>query len=114
MVQSMEGGMLSNKRRSAASIFLHIRVQLELVRLESDSEVALGDLVPAGLKGHLVSGQPSFIPHHRCTVDRCPVDVVVDVAAKIDVVALVARRDLATLLAGRREKWWLSHSQSFI
>lgn len=81
-------------------------MELELVSLESNRKVALGDPVPASLEGHLVTSQPALVAHHRCTVDSCTIDVVVNVTAKVDVVALVARLDLAALLAGmmlRRE-----------
>ena len=74
-------------------------MELELVRLESNRKVALSDPVPAGLEGHLVAGQPALVAHHRRAVDGRTVDVVVDVAAEVDVVALVARLDLAALLA---------------
>lgn len=81
-------------------VVLHIRMELELVRLESDRKVALGDPVPASLEGHLVAGQPALVAHHCCSVDGCAVDVVVNVTAEVDVVALVACLDLAALLAG--------------
>lgn len=87
-------------------VVLHICMELELVSLESNRKVALGDPVPAGLEGHLVTSQPALIAHHSCAVDGCTIDVVVNVTAKVDVVALVARLDLAALLAGgmlRRE-----------
>lgn len=89
---------------------LHICMELELIGLESDGKVALGDLVPASLEGHLVAGQPALVPHHRRTVNRRPIDVVVNIAAEVNVVALVARLDLAALLAGRmfvQEDEWL-------
>lgn len=81
-------------------VVLHIRMELELVGLVSDRKVALGDPVPAGLEGHLVARQPALVAHHRCTVDGCTVDVIVDVTAQVDVVTLVAGLDLAALLAG--------------
>lgn len=80
---------------------LHICMELELVSLVSNRKVTLGDPVPAGLKGHLVAGQPALVPHHRCAVNSCPVDVVVNVTAKVNMFALVARLDLATFLAGK-------------
>ncbi len=76
-------------------------MKLELISLVSDRKVALGDPVPASLKGHLVAGQPALVAHYCCAVDSCTVDVVVNVTAEVDVVALVARLDLAALLAGR-------------
>lgn len=79
-------------------------MQLELVRLEAHGEVALGDPVPSGLEGGLVAGQPALVAHHGRPVDGRAVDVVVDVAAEVDVVTLVGRLDLAALLAGGREK----------
>lgn len=75
-------------------------MKLELVGLESDCKVALGDPVPASLEGHLVAGQPAVVAHHSSAVDGSAVDVVVDVAADVDVVAFVARLELAALLAG--------------
>lgn len=75
-------------------------MELELVSLESNCKVALGDPVPASLEGHLVTGQPALVAHHCCAVDGCTIDVVVDVTAKVDVFALVAWFDLAALLAG--------------
>lgn len=75
-------------------------MQLELIGLVSHGEVALGDPVPACLEGHLVPGQPALVAHHGGSVDGRAVDVVVDVAAQVEVVALVGRLDLAALLAG--------------
>lgn len=79
-------------------------MELELVSLEANREVALGDPVPAGLKGHLVTSQPALIAHDGCTVDGRTVDVIVNVAAEVDVVALVTRLDLAALLAGLKRQ----------
>lgn len=76
-------------------------MELELVGLVANSEIALGDPVPASLKGHLVASQPAFIAHHCCSVDSCTIDVIVHIAAKVDVITLVARLDLATLFAAR-------------
>lgn len=81
-------------------VFLHVCVELELIGLVSHCEVALSDPVPARLEGHLVPGQPAFVAHHGGSVDGRAVDVVVDVAAQVEVVALVGRLDLAALLAG--------------
>lgn len=75
-------------------------MKLELVGLVSHSEVALSDPVPAGLEGHLVPGQPALVAHHGGSVDGRAVDVIVDVAAQVEVVALVGCLDLAALLAG--------------
>lgn len=75
-------------------------MELELVGLVSHRKVALSDPVPACLEGHLVSGQPALVAHHGSPVDGRAVDVVVDVAAQVEVVALVGRLDLAALLAG--------------
>lgn len=79
---------------------LHVRVQLELVGLVSHREVTLSDPVAARLEGHLVPGQPALVAHHGGPVDGRAVDVVVDVAAQVEVLALVGRLDLAALLAG--------------
>lgn len=81
-------------------LVLHICVELELVGFESHGKVALGDPVPASLEGHLVASQPALIADHSGAVDGCAVDVVVNVTADVDVVALVARLELAALLAG--------------
>ncbi len=97
-------------RQSVHHVFLHICMKLELVRLESNRKVALGDSVPAGLKRHLVTGEPAFVAHHSCTVDGCTIDVVVDVTAEVDVVALVARLDLAAFLAVGRQNRSLKFS----
>lgn len=75
-------------------------MELELLRLVPHGKVALSDPVPAGLEGHLVPGQPALVAHHGGPVDGRAVDVVVDVAAQVEVVALVGRLDLAALLAG--------------
>ena len=83
---------------------LHICVQLELFGLVAHCKVALGDAVAAGLKGHLVACQPALEAHHRRTVDRCAVDVVVHITADIDVLPLVSGLDLATLLAEEEEE----------
>lgn len=79
---------------------LHICVKLKLVSLESNCKVALSDPVPASLEGHLVAGQPAVVAHHSGAVDGGAVDVVVHVAADVNVVAFVARLELAALLAG--------------
>lgn len=79
-------------------------MELELVGLVSDGEVALGDPVPAGLEGHLVAGQPALVAHHRRAVDGRAVDVIVDVTAQVDVLTLVAGLDLAALLADETEE----------
>lgn len=78
-------------------------MKLELVSLESDCKVALSDPVPASLEGHLVAGQPAVVSHHSSAVDGGAVDVVVHIAADVNVVAFVARLELAALLAG--ETW---------
>lgn len=82
-------------------VVLHIRMELELVGLVSDCKVALGDSVPSSLKGHLVAGEPALIAHHCCTMDSRTINVVVNITAKVDVLALVACLDLAALLAGK-------------
>lgn len=76
-------------------------MKLELVSLISNCKVTLGDPVSASLKGHLVASQPALVPHHCCTVNGCPINVVVNVAAKVNVFTLVARLELATLLASK-------------
>lgn len=78
---------------------LHICVKLEFISFESNRKVALGDSVPASLKGHLIAGQPAVVAHDSSTVDGSAIDVVVHIAADVDVVAFVARLELATLLA---------------
>lgn len=88
------------ERAQPPSVYVHVRVQLELVRLVPHGKVALSNPVPASLEGHLVPGQPAFVAHHGGSVDGRAVDVVVDVTAQVEVVALVGRLDLAALLAG--------------
>lgn len=83
-----------------SAVVLHICVELELVSLESNCKVALGDPVPASLESHLVTGQPALVAHYCCAVDGCTIDVVVNITAKVDVFTLVAWFDLAALLAG--------------
>lgn len=78
-------------------------MKLELVSLESNCKVALSDPVPASLEGHLVASQPAVVAHHSSAMDGGAIDVVVHVAADINVVAFVARLELAALLA--RETW---------
>lgn len=78
-------------------------MKLELVSLESNCKVALSDPVSASLEGHLVAGQPAVVAHHSSTVDGGAVDVIVHIAADVNVVAFVARLELAALLA--RETW---------
>lgn len=92
----------TDKARRPYQHLLHIRVELELVSLVSNCKVALGNPVPASLKGHLVASQPALVAHHCCAVDGCAVDVVVNVTANIDVFALVARLELSALFAARR------------
>ena len=77
-------------------------MELELVSLESNCKVALGDPVPASLEGHLVTGEPALVAHYCCAMDGCTIDVVVNVTAKVDVFALVACLDLAALLAAMK------------
>lgn len=83
---------------------LHVCVQLELFSLVSHGKVALGDSVTARLERHLVARQPALVAHHCRAVDRRAVDVVVHVAADIDMVALVRRLHLPTLLAAGEEE----------
>lgn len=83
-------------------------MELKLVRLVSHSEVALGDPVPARLKRHLVAGQPSLEAHDHGSVHRGAVDVVVHVAAQVDVLVLEAALDLPALLAMEK-----THSAEF-
>ena len=88
-------------------VVLHIGMELELISLESNRKVALGDPVPAGLEGHLIASKPALVAHHRRTVDGCAIDVIVNIAAKVDVLTLVACLELAAFLAGqifKREK----------
>lgn len=85
---------------------LHICVKLEFVSLEPDGKVALSDPVPASLEGHLVAGQPAVIAHHSSAMDGSAVDVVVHIAADINVIAFVARLELAALLTGETWSGW--------
>lgn len=78
-------------------------MKLELVSLESNCKVALSNSVPASLESHLVAGQPAVVAHHSSAVDGGAVDVVVHIAADVNVIAFVARLELATLLAGETE-----------
>lgn len=79
----------------------HVGVKLEVAGLVSKGEVVLGQFGFGSVKRQLVAGQPALVAHYCCAVDSCTVDVVVNVTAEVDVVALVARLDLAALLAGR-------------
>lgn len=83
---------------------LHICVELEFISLVSYGEVALGDPVPAGLKGHLVSSQPALVAYHPSTVNGCTINVVVHITAQVDVVALESRLQLAALFADKMER----------
>ena len=76
-------------------------MELELISHVSNCKVALSDLVPASLKGHLVAGKPALVAHHCCAMNGRTIDIIVDIAAEVYVVTLVARLDLSTFFAGR-------------
>lgn len=78
-------------------------MKLELVSLESNCKVALSNPVPASLEGHLVAGQPAVVAHYSSAMDGGAIDVVVHIAANVNVITFVARLELATLLAGETE-----------
>lgn len=81
-------------------------MELEVARPVADGEVAVGHLGLGRVDGHLVAGQPAVVPRHRRPVDRGAGKIQVHVEARVDVLPLVRRLDLAALLASnvRREK----------
>lgn len=79
--------------------YSHIGVQLEVSRLVANCKVVLGHLGLGSVEAHLVTGEPSLVADHGSAVDGGAGEVKVDVAAHVNVLALVGRLNFATLLA---------------
>ena len=77
-------------------------MQLEVSGPVSQSEVVLGQFGLGRVEGHLVAGQPALVAQHGRSVDDGTLEV--HVAAQVDVVALVARLQLAALLTNKKNK----------
>lgn len=85
---------------------LHVGVELEVAGPVADGEVAVGHLGFGRVDRHLVAGQPAVVSRHRRSVDSGTGKIQVHVKARVDVLPLVRRLDLTTLLASnvRRKK----------
>lgn len=74
-------------------------MQLEVSCLVADGKVALGHLGLGSVKGHLVTREPALIADDSGSVDGWTSKVKVNIAAQVDVLALVGCLDFAALLA---------------
>jgi len=79
--------------------YLHIGVQLEVSRLVANSKVVLGHLGFGSVEGHLVTGEPPLVTDDSSSVDGGASEVKVDIAARVNKLALIGRLNFATLLA---------------
>lgn len=77
---------------------LHIGVQLKVSRFVADSKVALGHLGFGGVKSHLVTGEPTLVANNSSPVNGGTGKVKVNIAAQVDILALVGSFDFAALL----------------
>lgn len=84
---------------------LHIGVQLKVSRFVANSEVALGHLGFGGVEGHLVTGEPTLVANHSSSVDGGTGKVKVNIAAQVDILALVGGFDLAALFPVEVKQW---------
>lgn len=80
-------------------------MQLEVSGLVANSKVVLGHLGFGGVKGHLVTCEPPLVADNSCSMDGGASKVKVDVTAQVNVLALVGRLNLATLLAVEKRLW---------
>lgn len=78
---------------------LHIGVQLEVSGLVANGKVVLGHLGFGSVKAHLVTGEPPLVANNSSSVDGGAGEVKVNIAAQVNVLALVRSLDFATLLA---------------
>lgn len=76
---------------------LHISVQLKVSRFVANGKVALGHLGFGSVKGHLVTGEPALVADDGGSVNGGTGEVKVNVAAQVDVLALVGGLDFAAL-----------------
>lgn len=80
-------------------LHLHIGVKLEVSRLVANGKVVLGHLGFGSVEAHLVTGEPSLVADDSSSVKGGAGKVKVDVAAQVNVLALVGGLNFATLLA---------------
>lgn len=76
---------------------LHIGVQLKVSRFVANSKVALSHLWFGGVKGHLVTGEPTLVANNGSSVNGGTGKVKVNIAAQVGILALVGSFDFAAL-----------------
>lgn len=74
-------------------------MQLKVSCFITNGKVALGHLGLGSVKGHLITGEPALIADNSGTMDGGAGKVKIDIAAQVDVFALVGGLDFAALLA---------------
>lgn len=82
-------------------MYSHVGVQLEVSGPEPEGKVVLGQFGLGRVEGHLVAGQPALVAQHGGGVDDWSLKV--NVTVQVQVVALVARLQLAALLTGTQD-----------
>lgn len=76
---------------------LHIGVQLKVSCFVANSKVALTHLGFGGVKGHLVTGEPTLVANNSSSVNGGTGKVKVNIAAQVHILAFVSSFDFATL-----------------
>lgn len=74
-------------------------MQLEVSCLVANGEVVLGHLGFGSVEAHLVTGEPALVADDSSSVDGGAGKVKVDIAAQVNVLALVGGLNFAALLA---------------
>lgn len=77
-------------------------MQLKVSRFIANGKVALGHLGFGSVKGHLITGEPALIADNSGTMDGGASKVKINIAAQVDVFALVGGLDFAALLAVKK------------
>lgn len=72
-------------------------MQLKVSCFVANSEVALGHLGFGGVEGHLVTGEPTLVANNSSSVNGGTGKVKVNIAAQVDILALVGSFDFAAL-----------------
>ena len=78
-------------------LHLHIGVQLKISCFVANSKVALGHLGFGGVKSHLITGEPTLVANNTGSVNGGAGKVKVNIAAQVDILALVGSFDFAAL-----------------
>lgn len=73
-------------------------MQLKVSCFVANSKVALGHLGFGGVEGHLVTGEPTLVANNSSSMNGGTGKVKVNIAAQVDILALVGRFDFAALL----------------